>query len=260
MQINDFRFMKRGVIQDVLDVADSHLLAPVHLTLTKQKKRALLMLHGFSSSPAVYRYMLPELNHYDTFIVPVLPGHGESIDAFSQVTYQDWLNFTEETYLALTKTYEQVDVLGLSLGGVLAYRLSLKHPLSHLYLLAPALILRLPMKPVSWLVSLLKNLGFHTLKNKAGNLYQTPYSELAYTQLPLHALEQLFILLKETPHTPPTCPTDVFLGCHDETVNSEAIAAMWHGAENVKLHWLSHSSHVLPLDSDMSEICRIINQ
>ncbi len=40
--------------------ADAYLLTPVHIKAEGQK-HVLLLLHGFSSSPAVYRELLPLL-------------------------------------------------------------------------------------------------------------------------------------------------------------------------------------------------------
>lgn len=254
MTLDDFRYMYRGKVVANLRPEDAGLLASsVHET--SQHQRAILLLHGFSSSPAVFRRMQqPLLQIYDAVISPVLPGHGESINAFSAVQATDWLLSAEYECERLTREYEKVDVMGFSLGGLLACHLSARFPLHHLYLLAPALSLHLN---VSWTLratKLLHGLGLRRIRNRAGNLLSNAYSELAYRQVPLTAIMQILSLIKEFEWSIPTCPVDVFLGQHDDVVDSIKVAERFTGLTRTAIHWLEHSAHVLPLDADVDAI------
>ena len=253
MNIDDFRYMWRGKQLQSLDDQQSNLLNTIHIC-RKGNKRALLLLHGFSSSPAVFRLLLPALDHYDAIICPTLPGHGESITAFTQATSQDWLTTAEHACETLIKNYPKVDVMGLSLGGLLACHLSQRFALHHLYLLAPALKLQLNVPLALTLAHVLKRLGFKYLRNQAGNLYSEAYSELAYRQLPIATIIEILTLVNEFKFVPPTCPTDLFLGCFDKVVNSPLVEKEFKNLPNCKVHWLPKSAHILPLDSDVEEI------
>lgn len=253
MDIDDFRCMRRGVSLSTLNKNEVSLLAPIN-NRNGQQKRALLLLHGFTSTPAVFRAMLPSLSLYDAIVCPVLPGHADSLKTFATVKAEAWIATAEQACELLIKEFEQVDVLGLSLGGVLACHLSSRFPLHHLYLLAPALDLKLPVDKVLKLAKFLDWLGFQEVRGFAGNLYTDQYCEIAYRKLPIRSVIEIFSLVKQFPFIPPNCPTDVFLGCHDKVVSSWQVAARFANKENVSIHWLNNSAHVLPLDGDIQTI------
>lgn len=258
MNINDFRYMRQGKQLAELTAKDIPLLKPLNQHGTK-KKRALLVLHGFSSSPAVYRFLIPKIKHYDAIVCPVLPGHADSILAFSQIKAQDWLDKTQELCAELTRNYQQVDVLGLSLGGLLACELSKKFPLNHLFLLAPALKLHLNIRSMLKTAKLFKCLGFVHLRNAAGNLLSQEHAEITYRTLPLATIIELLQLVHNHSWIAPTCPTDLFLGAQDAVVNSTQVEQLFQSLANVQIHWLNDSAHVLPLDNDLEQIIHCIN-
>ena len=259
MNIDDFRYMWRGKPIKPLVNQQANLLAPIDKR-GPGHHRALLLLHGFSSSPAVYRQLLPALSDYDAVICPLLPGHGESIRAFSMAKACEWLSTAENACEKLINDYQQVDVLGLSLGGLLACHLSQRFPLHHLYLLAPALVLQLNIPQALTCARLLYRLGFSHLRNQAGNLYSDHYSELAYRQLPITAIIEILTLVDNFQFVPPQSPTDVFLGCFDEVVNSAQVAKLFSHLPNCTIHWLPKSAHVLPLDGDIDTIIACLHK
>lgn len=253
MTIQDFCFAWRGKQQAFLSEKDVNLLEPIAL-YNQNHGRALLLLHGFSSSPAVFRAILPQLPAYDAIVCPVLPGHAESITAFAKVTSNDWIVTAEQACEMLLARYHLVDVMGLSLGGLLACHLSSKYTLNHLYLLAPALDLQLPLNLTLFAAQCLKSLGVRLLRNRAGNLQSNQFSELTYRQLPLHAIIEILSLVKHFQFKQPNCPTDVLLGRFDKVVDSKKIAARFKANSVATIHWLEHSAHILPLDGDIQTI------
>ncbi|AHE68316.1 alpha/beta hydrolase [Legionella oakridgensis] len=254
MNFDDFRYMWRGKTQQALSNQQAALLAPIDHQNGK-KERALLLLHGFSSSPAVFRELLPTLfNLYDTVVCPALPGHADSIETFAKTQASEWLTAAEQSCEELLRNYQMVDVMGLSLGGLLACHLANRFPLHHLYLLAPALALRFKITIALAVARLLHGLGFRRLRNRAGNLYTSRASELAYRQLPISTIIEILSLIQNYQFVPPTCPVDLFLGRYDEVVQSTLVADYFANLPNVHIHWLNHSAHVLPLDGDIDTI------
>lgn len=259
MNLNDFRYMWRGKVQQSLSQDQIHLLAAIDQR-TRRKKRAMLLLHGFSSSPAVYRQFLPSLTWYDAVVCPVLPGHGQSIEAFGKIHAQQWVDCAEQTCRALVAEYEAVDLLGLSLGGLLACHLSSRFAVNHAYLLAPALAIRSNLNRLLRLARLAYGLGFQQIRNRAGNLHTRAHQELAYRKLPIATVIELLCLIRDFKFIEPNCPIDLFLGEHDEVVDSDKVAAWFATNPNARIHWLAHSAHVLPLDGDMAAIVNCIEQ
>ena len=254
----DFEYMHRGKAVRALPAEEMDLLKPID-NKGSGRNRALLLFHGFSSSPAVYRQLAPSLTMYDAIVCPLLPGHGDSIDAFSKVNATQWIECAEQTCEQLLNTYQSVDVLGLSLGGILALHLSHRFRIHHLFLLAPALSLCLNVHLTLFVTRLTYLLGVRYIPNKAGNIYTPGHPELSYRQLPLKAAIEILTLIKTFQWSPPTCPVDVFLGRYDEVVHSTKVAALFSQLPNAQIHWLENSAHVLPLDGDVNEIIACIN-
>ncbi len=259
MNNDDFRYMRRGKQLSALTQKEMSLLEPVDQR-GRGSERALLLLHGFSSSPAVYRCLIPQIKHYDAIVCPALQGHAESIEAFSQSTAKDWRFTANKTCEILFNEYKKVDVLGLSLGGLLACELSQKFPLNHLFLLAPALKLKMNITLMLKLVQTLRCLGFYQLRNNAGNLVTNKKAEIAYRKLPLTSINEMLTLSHQYQWVAPTCPVDLFLGVHDEVVASTEVEQLFSPLPNATIHWLKNSAHILPLDNDFKEIVQCINQ
>ncbi len=260
INIQDFRFLYQGKQVKPLLEMEASLLDAVDIRTTK-RERALLLLHGFSSSPAVFRELIPAIqSNYDAVICPVLPGHSESIVAFGQITAQDWLNCAESTCETLLKDYQVVDVLGFSLGGLLACYLSQRFALNRLFLLAPALAMHRNVSTSLLLARALYALGFRLLYNSGGNLHTHCYPELTYRQLPIATIIEILTLINDFKWTMPSCPTELFLGRFDDVVDSYRVEQQFATASNTTTHWLEHSAHILPLDGDIDAIVNVINQ
>lgn len=258
IHIDDFCYQWRGKVVNQATNEVYHTLVPLCQPGTQQE-HALLLLHGFASSPAVFRTLLPRLNQIDAFFCPVLPGHGESIEALAQTNIQAWIKAAEIACETLTQRYARVDVMGLSLGGLLASHLSQRFQLNHLYLLAPAFTLQGPLNATLWLTKALHRCGIKSIKNRGGDLCSPQNPELTYCRLPLSAIIEILTLIKQTVYIAPTCPTDLFLGRHDHVVNSLDIEQKMQTSANVTVHWLEHSAHVLPLDNDVNVIADVVN-
>ncbi|MCH9756346.1 MAG: alpha/beta fold hydrolase [Gammaproteobacteria bacterium] len=258
MNIDDFQYMWRGQAIRPLLESDIGRLAPIDKR-NGGNERALLLLHGFSSSPAVYRAIWPALNNYDALVCPTLPGHAENIAAFTSATHDQWLSAAVAACKPLIEQYKTVEVIGLSLGGVLACHLAHQFPIQHLYLLAPALKLRFNMRLAKTAARLLHACGIKQIKNHAGNLFTHGHEELAYKKLPLKTLVELFTLIEKTQFILPSCQVDLFLGSHDDVVDSPHVIKQFESSSHCTTHWLDHSAHAIPLDGDIQTIIDCIN-
>ena len=259
MNLDDFRCMRSGRALAMVDPATRNILAPIESRNGKNNK-ALLMLHGFSSTPGVYRQVSNQLIGYDAIIAPMLPGHGADLYTFSETKGEDWVNYVTTLCSSLIEEFKQLDVLGLSLGGLLACHLVNQFKLHHLYLLAPALDLEPKLEFIMSFAKLLKTLGFISARNSAGNLFTPGNCEIVYRQIPLTCVIEIYQLVKNFAFSIPNCPTDIFLGAHDQVVDNKRIIERFKNTENVHIHNLNNSAHVLPLDGNIKQIIERINQ
>lgn len=260
MNLSDFAFFHQGKIVKMLSSQDAHFLAAIDDIITPQQDHALLLLHGFASSPAVYREILPSITGYDRIVCPVLPGHAQSVAVFSQSTAQQWRDTARDTCAELVDKYAHVSIVGLSLGGSLALELSQTFRLNHLYLLAPALQLHYSALLAGYAAWGLRMLGCKTLFNHGGDVFTANAQELAYQRLPLSAIIEVLSFIESQTIIQPNCPTDLFLGRYDKVVDVQAVARHYAQQATVKTHWLEHSAHVLPLDGDKEVLLKAINK
>lgn len=257
MNYKDFGYMCCGKEIRVLEAEEDYLLREVNIRKNPQG-RAILLLHGFTSSPAVYREIIPSLSMYDAIYCPVLPGHAESLDAFSKATSAQWLECASQAYVSLAKDYAQIDVLGLSLGGFLAIKVAEKYPVNHLFALAPCLSLQRWSAGMLVLARVLKALGVKKLSNAGGDLHSKDFQEITYRFMPLPVAIQLLSLIVNNHLVLPNCKTDLFLGKYDQVVDSNAVANLFKDSKLTTTHWLNNSAHVLPLDGDLPKIISVI--
>lgn len=259
MNINDFCYMQKGTKLGDLTAENAQLIAPIWQHNGKFE-RALLILHGFYSTPAVYRFLLPLIKkNYDAILAPALPGHGDSIEAFSHVQAKQWLTCAEQEYLKLADKFTKVDVMGLSLGGLLGIYLAQNFNFNHLYLLAPALNLYFPIKITLKLIKLVQWFKIDKIPALGADVYSAIHSDIVYKKIPLTAIVELFSLCQQFQFTPPKCPADLFIGRHDKVVNSKKVVARFKKSNNVKIHWLDNSAHILPIDGDLETIAKVIS-
>ena len=95
----------------------------------KYKKLGVLLLHGFTSSLDTVNGLVPYLKKSKIdFEMPVLRGHGTRYQNMSGVTAKDWFVDAEKALLTLSKRVDKVVIVGLSMGGLVALNLSMKHP------------------------------------------------------------------------------------------------------------------------------------
>ncbi len=89
----------------------------------------VLVLHGFTGNPQSMRG-LAEAFAAAGFAVelPLLPGHGTTVDDMATTTWDDWSAAAEAAYRELAARCDKVVVAGLSMGGSLGVWLGTRHP------------------------------------------------------------------------------------------------------------------------------------
>jgi carboxylesterase len=85
----------------------------------------VLLLHGFSGTPAHFRMMGTFLNeHGYTVHAPLLAGHGTSLEDMERATREDWRRSATDGLETLEKECTKVHAVGLSMGGLLSLGLA----------------------------------------------------------------------------------------------------------------------------------------
>jgi carboxylesterase len=85
---------------------------------------AVLLIHGGGDTPQTLRYLADYLYQRGYHVrAPLLPGHGRTPRAFSNVLADQWMETVRGAYRELSGEHTWVAVAGLSMGGALAAQL-----------------------------------------------------------------------------------------------------------------------------------------
>jgi carboxylesterase len=88
-----------------------------------------LVLHGFTGNPQSMRPLAEALAKAGlTVELPLLPGHGTSVEDMVPTRWSDWSAAAEAAYRGLAARCDKVLVAGLSMGGTLTCWLAEAHP------------------------------------------------------------------------------------------------------------------------------------
>jgi len=89
----------------------------------------VLVLHGFTGNPSSLRGLAMAFAEAGYHVeLPLLPGHGTTIDDMLRTTWADWTDEVEQAYQRLAERASDIVLAGLSMGGSLALWLAMYHP------------------------------------------------------------------------------------------------------------------------------------
>lgn len=94
------------------------------ITLKQGSQKAILLIHGFPSTPSLYRYSAQRFfdEGWDVY-APLIPTFGSDPKEFENTTFPQWFAFISDYYENLRATYPTLHILGTSMGGMMALKL-----------------------------------------------------------------------------------------------------------------------------------------
>ena len=123
---------------------------PFKLIHDSKSENAVLLIPGYAGYPGELESPARALysRGFDVFVIR-LPGMGTSGFDFQKTTASDWMTASENALTILMGSYRRVNILGHSMGCLIAILLSLKTDIRAMVLAAPALKLRQKLPMVS---------------------------------------------------------------------------------------------------------------
>lgn len=221
------------------------------------KKIGILLLHGFTGSPASMRPWAHFLNEKGfTVRVPRMPGHGTRWQDLNRVKWQEWPAKSQAELDALLAECEYVFVFGLSMGGGhTLYLTSMNNDrIAGIVLVNP--MIHIPEFAIKF-VDIIKHLV--AKRPSVGDDIKKPgVTEWGYDALPTKGVAQLHRFLKLTRsrlgHV--TVPLLLFHSIEDHVLkvsNTEIILDEIGSADKTRVE-LANSYHVATLDYDAQTI------
>jgi carboxylesterase len=218
----------------------------------ERSQHGALVLHGFTGCPQSMRPLAEAFAAAGyTVELPLLPGHGTTVDDMITTGWADWSAAAEAAYEALAARCDRVVVAGLSMGGTLTVWLATRHPeIAGIVCVNPAL--RVPDEIETTVRGMLEG-GVDRFPAIGNDIAHPDATETAYDATPLAPLlslaEATTALRADLAEV--TCPLLLLNAPQDHTVapaDSDELAAGVAGpVERVSL---DRSYHVATLDHD----------
>ena len=216
-----------------------------------------LVLHGFTGNCNSMRGIAHALAAAGFAVeLPLLPGHGTTVEDMNTTTWRDWSAAAEEALEKLeARVPGKVVVAGLSMGGSLTGWIGTRHPeLAGLAFINAAVSLPDGMREG---VTAMIDTGAEYMDGIGSDIADPDVTELAYPQTPLRPLLSLGTAVEELAGRlgDITCPVLLLTSRQDHVVppsNSEYLAH--HVGGPVEHVWLERSYHVATQDYDKAEI------
>ncbi|HYH35786.1 MAG TPA: alpha/beta fold hydrolase [Nocardioides sp.] len=221
--------------------------------LTEGRRTGVLLVHGFSGSPASMRPWGAYLADRGYAVeVPLLPGHGTRWQDLNRVHWTDWYTEAESALDRLLAACDRVVVGALSMGGSVALRLAEERgdDVAGLVLVNPFVSsTRRDLR----LLPLLKLLvpGLPGITN---DIKKPGQDEVGYPRLPLKGLAQVTLMWRSVvPDLPKvTQPLLYFRSTEDHVIDPSSGPTVLGGvsSRDVEERRLENSYHVATLDHE----------
>ena len=236
---------------------DEPFVAPADADAAGGRRVGVLLVHGFTGSPASIRPWAEHLNAQGYAVsVPLLPGHCTSWQELNKLTFADWYAEAERAFEKLQSECDQVFVGGLSMGAFIGLKLAVEkgREVAGLVLVNPAI--NSDRKDVK-LLPVLKHVvpAFPAIGN---DIKKPGVDERAYSKTPLKAISTLFHEFKvvRAQLAEVTQPMLVFRSRVDHVLDpsSGRIIMSTVSSRDLEERILEDSYHVATLDNDAGTI------
>jgi carboxylesterase len=226
----------------------------------ENSKIGIILVHGFTGSPAAMRPWGEFLNSKGYSVrVPLLPGHGSKVENLNKVKWQEWPAKIIFEIDQISKSCDQIVLIGLSMGGSTVLNVSASPSggnknIVGLILVNPMIHVRGVPAELAYFIS-----RFQLLRKSVGDDIKRPgMTEWGYDALPTRGVHQLLKMLRITRRNLSTIkiPLQLFHSVEDHTLpvsNTEIIMREIGSLEKNRIE-LVNSYHVATMDYDQELI------
>lgn len=224
--------------------------------LFQEGKRAVLLLHGFTGTSADVRMLGRFLQKKGyTCYAPHYKGHGVPPEELVHTGPEDWWEDVLDAYEHLKRLgYEEIAVVGLSLGGVFSLKLGYTLPIKGIIPMCAPMHIKSEETMYQGVLAYAEEYKRRERKSDE----QIAREMERFKQTPMTTLKALQQLLQDVRNNIDMIytPTFVVQARHDEMINTESATIIYHEveADNKKLKWYENSTHVITLGKEKDQL------
>jgi len=205
------------------------------------ERKPVLLFHGFTGGPFEVQPLADHLQASGVEVceVPKLPWHGEDREVLKEAHWNDWVSAAERHAARMSERYGHFDLVGFSMGGLLAAHLAANYPVRRLVLLNTAVIYISPKRLVQVMREDWRNQDQDYLRKM--------------TTTPLRATWQFMRLVRQLKPElgRVTVPTLIAQSERDQVIHPQSARYIYGKLGGVReLHWYSRSKHLICWSED----------
>jgi carboxylesterase len=225
---------------------------------------ALLFMHGYSDSPAMFRKLAPRLAELGFTCRAMLRlGCARPMELYAEATKEQWSEALEQEIAAVGETHEELFLVGHSLGGAMAIDYLLDNPdaVDGVILLAPLIAVATDRSPIlparTWhklgkklllftnIVENLPSIDAHSAEARAYDMYSRFYPRNLYDEI-FEITDNIEGRAAEL-----TLPMLMVLSRNDDIIDSEAARVYYEesSSRQKELLWMEQAGHMIPIDT-----------
>lgn len=235
------------------------------LLLGEPKKPACLLIHGFTGTPKEMRWMGEFLNRQGYTCLGIrLAGHATDPEDMIRSHWTDWTASVEDGYHLLRGVADNIFLVGLSMGGVLALLMSTRLAPRVMGVVAMSTPYKLPDDPrlrhIEWISKIVSYMPKSDEEPGASWFDKEAWKDhISYPQNPVRSIGELNKLLGEMRAALPQLCVPVLLvhSKDDGYVLPDNIELIYddllQASDKTKLY-VTGSGHVLPRDAARQQV------
>lgn len=225
-----------------------------------------LLLHGFTSSPQELRELGDYLAEREiTVLCPLLPGHGTNPLDMNKIRCEQWYRTSDDAYAKLSAECKEVFICGLSMGGLLTWRLGSQVEATGLISLASLIVVTSTWtkRATAWLLSFIVGIFVPCFTKKHIGHIKDPEEQkkrVAYLHISFKSVREFLRLGAEAWGWMSNLRQDKILmiaSLHDPNPKAAERASQLYLAalpETARLIWLKKSGHLVTNDYERKQV------
>ncbi len=219
----------------------------------KGSKTGILLVHGFTGTPAEMRYLGDYLRDKGFTVKAVLlKGHGTSPEDMRRTTQRDWIASAVEGYKELKRECDEVFSVGLSMGGLLSLYLARSYDVRGIVCLSTPIRI---LNKQAYYAFVLKFFKDYIEKNP--RKHKDPFI-IGYDRTPVRCIHCLFKLIRYVKYHLGKIekPILIIQSYGDGTVNPVSGNIIYNriGSKDKSIIHLHNSGHIITCDCEKEQV------